>query len=217
MSTVAIVAGGPKNLIPDLNHYRLAVDYWIGADLGALLLVNAGIKPNLAVGDFDSITPDEKKLVQKVAIQFEEHPVEKDKTDLELAILHAIKQKASRILLFGVTGGRLDHSMASIQLLYRLLKKNIIGIIIDTYNWSELYFPGVHEIVNDSNYTHLSFLPFTKEAVGITLSGFYYPLSNETIDWGSTLCISNKLISKKGTFSFTDGILLVIKSREVLI
>lgn len=214
---VAIVAGGPGNLIPNLKTYSSAVCCWIGADRGALTLVQSDINPDLAIGDFDSISKQEKTLIHKHSHQFEEHPVEKDQTDLELAIERSLEREPDCILLFGVTGGRMDHGMASIQLLYRLLKQNVRGEIIDIYNSMELKLPGKHEITNDSQYPTISFLPFSEEVLDISLDGFYYKLNNETVRWGSTLCVSNKLISEKGTFSFRAGILLVIKSSEVLI
>ena len=48
----------------------------------------------------------------------------------------------------------------------------------------------------------------------LTLLGFKYPLSNRHISFGSTLCISNELISEYGTYSFTSGILLTIRSKD---
>lgn len=216
MTVIAIVAGGPSINVPNLTPYVEEVSEWIGADYGALTLINEGIVPDLAIGDFDSISDHQNEVVKSSSITYDKFPSEKDETDLELAISKAIKKKPDKILLFGVTGGRMDHGMVNIQLLYKLIEENIRGIIIDKSNWIEMYKPGTYRI-EEGIYTNISFLPFSKQVIGITLEGFYYNLSNRDISWGSTLCISNKLISKKGTFYFEKGILLVIKSRDVLI
>ena len=60
---------------------------------------------------------------------------------------------------------------------------------------------------------YISFVPLTLK-LRSTLDGFKYPLKNRHISIGSTLCISNELISDNGTFSFSEGILLVIRSSD---
>lgn len=217
MRTIAIVAGGPNSNIPELEQYNKEIDLWIGADKGALTLIQSGVTPDIAIGDFDSLDEKEKQLVQEKSIEFQCHPIEKDETDLEIAINYAIEKCPCDLYLFGGTGGRLDHELANIQLLYKLKEKNINGVIIDENNWIELRFPGTHTIENDSNYKNISFLPFSNKVIGISLEGFYYKLNNKNIFWGSTLCISNTLLNEKGYYSFREGILLVIKSRDVLI
>ncbi|WP_077622063.1 thiamine diphosphokinase [Sediminibacillus massiliensis] len=214
MGHVAIVGGGPVSYVPDLSSYK-EVSYWIGADRGALTLIENGITPDLALGDFDSISAEEKELIKKQAKNFKEYPAEKDETDLELAVEEAVKKNASEVFFFGVSGGRKDHELANIQLLYHMRERNIHSWLIDIGNKIELVKPGIHGIEAESPYEYISFLPFSEKVTGITLKGFYYNLENTTIKWGSTLCISNKLLLEKGTFSFEDGILIVIKSRDV--
>ena len=58
------------------------------------------------------------------------------------------------------------------------------------------------------------YIPFSSEVNGLTLKDFYYPLENKTVQWGSTRCISNQLMKQEGTFSFTQGILIMIKTTE---
>ncbi|MFC0524093.1 thiamine diphosphokinase [Pontibacillus salicampi] len=216
MTKVAIVGGGPREHIPDLTVYVEEEIIWIGADHGSLSLLDQGIIPNHAVGDFDSVTAEEKDDIMEQAHQFKEYPAEKDETDLEIALRTAYKYNPTVLYLFGVTGGRLDHELINIQLLYPLHQKQIRGVVIDKGNWVELKEPGLHEVAHSDRYPHISYIPLTPEVSGLTLSSFYYPLENATVTWGSTLCISNKLISEKGTFSFEEGILLLVKSRDVI-
>ncbi|WP_010530494.1 thiamine diphosphokinase [Lentibacillus jeotgali] len=215
MSHIAIMGNGPQQLIPDLSRYEPFIDAWIGADRGSLTLIENNITPDYAVGDFDSMSDPDKDMVLNQSKVFEQYPSEKDQTDLEIALEQAYALNPEKIYLFGVTGGRLDHELINIQLLYSIMDRNIQGMITDSQNQLELTEPGTHRISYDKNYPNISFVPYTLFVNGLTLEGFYYPLTDETVSWGSTLCISNKLISDFGTFSYNEGILLVIKSRDV--
>ncbi|MFB4167544.1 thiamine diphosphokinase [Virgibacillus sp. JSM 102003] len=216
MVYVAIMGNGPTELLPDLSEYKDVVDVWIGADRGALTLAENKLPLDYAVGDFDSINDKEKATVQEYANSYEVHPSEKDQTDLEIALTKAYELLPEKIYLFGVTGGRLDHALINIQLLYSIVDRDIQGVIADNQNQLELTFPGNYKITQNKNYPNISFIPYTQYVEGLTLTGFYYPLENQSIKWGSTLCISNKLLSNYGTFSYKEGILLIIKSRDAL-
>lgn len=216
MSHIAIIGGGPSSLIPDLSNYKDIIDVWIGADRGAWTLVENNMPLNFAVGDFDSITESERNSVKEYAVAFDAHPVEKDQTDLEIALNKAYELQPEKIYLFGVTGGRLDHELINIQLLFSIVNRQIQGIIVDIQNQLELTFPGKHNITHNEVYPNVSFVPYSRHVKGLTLNGFYYPLTDETVSWGSTRCISNKLLSNNGTFSYEEGILLLIKSRDAM-
>lgn len=216
MDVIAIVGGGPAAYLPDLTQFEQEVSMWIGADRGALSLIEQDINPDIAIGDFDSIETQEKTKIQSKAGLFLEYQVEKDETDLELALLQAMDQKPDRILLFGVTGGRLDHELANLQLLYLLKQKEIEGVVIDNNNEVKLAFPGFHVVEKIKEFPYVSFLPMSMQVNGITLERFHYPLHNASIQWGSTLCISNKIDGKQGFLEFTNGILYIVQSRDPL-
>jgi len=212
MCTIAIMGNGPIDHVPDLKPYEEHVDIWIGADRGALILIENEITPNYAIGDFDSIQTEQRELIMDKAIHFEAYPAEKNETDLELAIQKARNMNPEKIYFFGVTGGRLDHALINMQLLYNVVDRNIRGIIIDRWNQLELTKPGKHTVRKSVRYPYISFVPFSKHVKNLSLTGFYYPLTNYDISWGSTRCISNELMSQEGTFSFETGLLFIIKS-----
>ncbi len=214
MVNIAIVGNGPRDLLPELGTYKKEVDIWIGADRGALTLIDHGIEVAYAVGDFDSINKLENERIKKTAKTYLQYPAEKDYTDIEVALFKAFELNPTKIYLFGVTGGRLDHGLVNIQLLYSIVKKDVQGIIVDRYNKIELTTPNYYKVEHENNYPYISFVPFSEHVKNLTLTGFYYPLEHANISWGSTLCISNKLLSNKGTFYYEDGILLLIKSRD---
>lgn len=216
MKTVGIVGNGPAHLLPDLQYYKDKIDIWIGADRGAYILAKHNIPIEYAVGDFDSITDSEKAIIKKHTKYMEQYPSEKDETDIEIALNKSFGLNPDHIYLFGVTGGRLDHELINIQLLYLIKNKGINGYVVDNSNLLEIVFPGKYTISLNQQYPYTSFIPFSKIVEGINLSGFYYPLKNTNLSWGSTRCVSNKLLSKSGTFSFEKGILLLVKSCDTI-
>lgn len=213
---VAIVGGGPQDFVPNLSRYEEEIDVWIGADRGAYAIFEQNIPLHYAVGDFDSMKEEEKWQVKSYAEVYTKYSTDKDETDLEIALKKALQLEPEIIYLFGVTGGRLDHELVNVQLLYSIMKKGIKGRIIDKQNKLELTLPGSHTVCYDYDYPIISFLPFSEEVTGLTLDGFYYSLMDKNISWGMSLTVSNRLLSKKGTFSYQSGILLLIKSRDVL-
>src|SRR5699024_2475225 len=86
MAVIGIMASGPVDHLPELDMYQQEVDTWIAADRGALTLIEKGVAVTYALGDFDSVTAEQRKIVQENATYFEAFPVEKDETDLEIAI-----------------------------------------------------------------------------------------------------------------------------------
>ncbi|MBB6452968.1 thiamine pyrophosphokinase [Salirhabdus euzebyi] len=216
MKIVGVVGGGPAQDLPDLKEYDSDSVFWIGADRGNLTLLEHNIIPQIGVGDFDSINADEMLTIDQCSIKIETYSTQKDETDLELAIQKAIEINPDIIYLFGVTGGRLDHELINIHMLYRIEKAGIKGVLINKSNWIELKLPGMHKIEYEPKFKYISFIPQSLSVLDLTLEGFIYPLKDKEVQFGSTLCISNQLNGKIGTFSFTSGILIVVKSRDVL-
>ncbi|WGG47476.1 thiamine diphosphokinase [Rossellomorea sp. DA94] len=213
---INIVAGGPDRYIPALNKYSNDEVNWVGVDRGVYTLLEQKIEPSIAFGDFDSVNTEEWELIQEKVREVNRYQPEKDETDLELALNWAIDQKPDKISIFGATGGRLDHFMGNLQLLMtpKLLEARIKVEMIDVQNRLSLAEPGEHNVEKSPELQYISFVPVTENVDGITLTGFKYPLKNRNISRGSTLCISNELIQSSGTFSFSNGILMVIRSSD---
>ncbi|MDM5316578.1 thiamine diphosphokinase [Fictibacillus sp. b24] len=212
---IRIVAGGPEHLIPDLNAYHSSPEcVWVGVDRGTLYLIEKHIIPNYAFGDFDSVTDIEKRKILQTQININQYRPEKDATDMEIALEWALKQNPEEILLFGASGGRLDHELMNIQLLYKSRHNSASIKLIDIKNEISLHMPGSYKIDHDEKYHYISFLSQTDEVKGITLEGFKYPLRHAVLNAGSSLCISNELVNKSGTYSFDSGIILMVKSRD---
>jgi thiamine pyrophosphokinase len=213
---INLVAGGPQDLIPDFRLYDERKVIWVGIDRGVFYLLKAGVKPAAAFGDFDSVSEAEMAEIEGVVTDLKKYKPEKDETDMELALNWALEQEPHSITIFGATGGRLDHLMANIQLLVKPLQKDIaVHIeIIDAKNMLYVKKPGTYTVSQMDEYKYISFLPVTPAVSGMTLENFKYPLIDCHIPMGSTLCISNELIRGHGTFSFSEGILLIVRSKD---
>ncbi|MBM7586789.1 thiamine pyrophosphokinase [Bacillus pakistanensis] len=213
---IHILAGGPEKNIPSLRPYDQKDVSWVGVDHGVYRLVNQGIIPIAAFGDFDSVTKKEWEDIRGHVLEINQFKPEKDETDMELAFNWAVAQNPSTIRLFGATGGRLDHFMANVQLLLRKesLHPSLKIEIIDTNNIIHIASYGEYTVEKLNDKKFISFIPLTADVENLTLKGFKYPLTNRNIPLGSTLCISNELIQSQGTFSFTNGILMVIRSQD---
>ncbi|MFK2824953.1 thiamine diphosphokinase [Bacillus sp. B190/17] len=211
-----VAAGGPERELADVERFNREGVYWIGVDRGTLYLLNRGIQPQAAFGDFDSISAEEWDYIQQKVENIHTFPAEKDETDLELALRWAATLKPQTIIILGATGGRLDHFFGTVSLLTNCqgLFQEIEIEVIDRLNCLAIYRPGRKNVYKDLDYKYFSFFPITNEVTGFTLEGFKYPLANHTVRLGSTLYTSNELREESGTFSFTDGILMVIRSSD---
>ena len=187
----------------------------IAVDGGLKGAKELGLVPDVIVGDFDSVDPAVLAFYRKMEhIVWEVHQREKDDTDTELALKRAMAMGAGEIVILGATGGRLDHMIGNIQLLYPCLQKGIRASIIDPQN--RLYLIDGETVFHRHEVwgTYISFLPLTQEVTGITLKGFKYPLENKDICIGTSLCISNELIEEEGRITFSEGVLMAVESHD---
>jgi len=202
-----------------LEHWMIGEirpgDYVIGADRGALFLLRHGVKPDLAIGDFDSVSGEEKTWIREQSAKFEDcDPVMKDVTDTEMAFDRALHASPQRIVIFGGLGRRVDHSLANVHLLKRGADAGIRCEVVDSSNRVTLVTPQLPMRLAKGRYPFVSLLPLSMVVEGITLSGFRYPLIDFRMELGTSRGISNELEAGEGTIRVRSGCLLVMESRE---
>ncbi|WP_372633439.1 thiamine diphosphokinase [Cohnella sp.] len=189
-------------------------DYLIGADRGAEFLVRHGLKPDLALGDFDSVTEDEKRLISREAkLLLACDAFDKDWTDTELALREALDRGFKRIVAVGALGTRFDHGLGNVHLLRQAHERGASLTLIDEHNEIRLCADRLL-LEADSRFPYVSLLPLSLEVTGVTLSGFRYPLQAAALKLGWSLGISNVLEAEIGTVDISSGLLLVIRSRD---
>jgi thiamine pyrophosphokinase len=213
---IHILGGGPAELLPDIQCFNGETIVWAGVDRGVYTLLSRGIKPDIAFGDFDSVSRVELSFIEERVENLIKFKPEKDETDMEHALNWALKQNPQVIRVFGATGGRLDHMLANIQLLINPVKNqsHVQIEMIDQKNIVFLKQPGDYSIERMDSKKYISFIPMMNDVKGVTLKGFKYPLNDYCIELGSTVCISNELVDDYGTFSFSEGILMIVRSTD---
>lgn len=216
MTIVIVCAGGPKAEIMSFAPYREQDVVYIGADRGALHLLNEGIIPREAIGDFDSVNRTEYERIQTDVQKIDAFQAEKNETDTELAVERALAYKPKKVILTGVTGGRLDHMMSAVQLLLRFQEQNpaIHFTLRNKQNELSILFPGTHTLIKSEDFQYISFFPLKKRVENVFLTGFHYDIQQEQIEFGTTKFTSNELLNETGTISFSDGICLVVRSSD---
>ena len=215
MTTVVVCAGGPKNELCSFSTFQQQQDIvFIGADRGALYLVEQGITPHAIVGDFDSLTDEEYQAVLAQTKNQQRFQQEKNETDTDLALLKALTYTPQEIVLTGVTGGRLDHYEAAVRSIYRLQKKHpsVELKIMNATNMLQFFLPGTYTIYADDRYRYLSFFAYGETVQDVTLRQVKYETTNEEISLGTSRFTSNEIIGATGSISFSQGICLMIRS-----
>ena len=182
------------------------------ADGGARHLRALNILPHVMIGDFDSIDPDDQEFFKKNQIKTLRFPSRKDQTDSELCLDWALKNNATDITLLGVTGTRLDHTLANIFLLKKLALQNIPARIINKNNQIHIVTDSI--TIEGRAKEFLSIIPITEDVTGITLKGLEYPLKNADLKMGSCRGVSNYFKDNRACISIKTGALIVIKSKD---
>jgi thiamine pyrophosphokinase len=208
-----VYAGGPGFLIPHpselIQKYGMEIR-WIGVDRGAYALMKENISMEKALGDFDSVSQRELAELHRYTDKIELYPPEKNETDLELALKYANENDPEKIIIIGGTGGRMDHFLMAVQ----LMEKSRAPVWIeDQSNRIRVLQQGKH-IFETKDFPYVSFLPYTEQVKGLSLKGFKYNLSNETLYKSSSLCISNEWNGGQAFVSFSEGGLMMIETRD---
>jgi thiamine pyrophosphokinase len=184
----------------------------VAADRGLEHARALGLDVTVAVGDFDSVSPQAVAAAEAAGVRIERHPAAKDATDLELALDLAIEMAPRRILVVAGRGGRLDHELASVLL---LAAERYAGVEIDAYvGEARVHVVRGERELEGENGELITLLPANGPALGVTTEGLKYPLRGETLEPGSTRGVSNVFATATARVSVMDGVLLAIRPEE---
>ncbi len=202
-----VIGGAPIGEAVEIAAFIAPGDFIVACDGGLYNAEALGVRPDLIVGDFDS------HPVPETEIETIRLPCEKDDTDTVFAVREAVRRGFSDFLLLGVTGGRLDHTLGNVYILYWLAERGLRGIIVD--DKSELLVVGSEPAEIEDRYAFFSLLNLTGRAEGVTVTGAKYPLSDAVIDSNYQYGISNEpLPGKTAAVTVRAGRLLLIKIRH---
>ena len=211
---VLIVVNGDPGSGPPAGPF----DRVVAADGGALLCLRAGLHPDLVVGDMDSLPASHRPALSAAGSRLLVHPdpVNKEQTDLELAVEAALAWKPDEIVLWGLWGNRPDHTLANIL---SLTAPALAGVSARAYAngwWFQIASPGHSVNLDQPPGTIVSLIPVGSRVSGIVTHGLRYPLPARwearggELPVGTGRGVSNVLASQPATVSVEEGTLLVV-------
>ena len=200
-----IVLGGDAPGAALLERCMKDADLVIAADRGLEAFDAAGLVPDLAIGDMDSVPHDVLARYESCLPQQRLSCI-KDDTDGEAALNLAVSRGAKEITFLGALGGRLDHALANLMLLVRAHKLGAFAQIVDE-RVRIFRVDGRAEIAGGKGDT-VSLLPLG-QAQGVTISGFFYPLEDYTLRNDQTLGMSNVITGEIAVVTVSAGDLLL--------
>jgi len=207
-----IFANGQAHALQTAWRLCQPADWLIAADGGWHHLQALHLQPDVLIGDFDSLSPQELQSIQAHGIKTIQHPRRKDETDLELALRYAVQNGSNRITILGGLGARWDQTVANMLL---LTQKEFQDIPITLVDGNQVLFTlsagsrSTAQIEGQPGDT-VSLLPLIGDVHGITTRGLEYPLHNETLTLGSTRGVSNTLLQSTATVMIQSGILMIV-------
>jgi len=204
-----------NGLISDLEAARALLqpgDFLIAVDGGARHLAAMGLLPNLLIGDLDSLSTAEIAALETAGVPIQRYPVEKDETDLELAIQAALQRGAIRLLLVGALGGRIDQTLANIFLLTSPLLAGVEARLDDGIEAVSVI--RGRALIRGRAGDTLSLLPVGGPASGITTTGLRYPLHAETLFPDRSRGVSNEMLTDRAEINLDEGVLLCVHTRK---
>jgi thiamine pyrophosphokinase len=207
----AIIFANGELLVPaDLEARLAAADLLIAADGGAQHCRALGLRPDVIIGDLDSLDAGTRADWEAQNVHVIAYPPEKDQTDLELGLLHAKEAGADKILILAALGRRWDHSLANL-LLAGHPQFDGTEILILHGEQRMLVIKG-RKLLPAEVGERVSLLPIGGDAKGVSTRDLKYPLTGETLFFGSSRGVSNVVLSANPEIEIGTGILLCIIS-----
>ncbi len=207
-----ILVGSGQNIsLEKLKNEALDTDYLIAIDGGMDHIVRAGLRPNIILGDLDSVSEAGLDYLKKEKLEKISYPKEKDYTDMEIGIFYLADKKVDEIVIFGGTGTRLDHSLGNIFLLNIIDEMGIEARIEDSNN-TIMLVDSYKRLEKRPGY--ISVLPINEAGIKLSLKGFKYPLDHYEIAFGKTIGISNEIVDSYGEIIVHRGRALVFLSKD---
>lgn len=202
---ICYVVGAGENY--GLDFQPTKDDFVIAADAGLCYLDKQGIRADLVIGDFDTLKciPQHTNTIVLSA--------EKDDTDTLAAVREGIKAGYTSFHIYCGTGGRIDHTMANLQVLAYLSANNMRGFLFDNGT-------VITAITNDRlcfekiPFGYVSVFSGSTKAEGVTLCGLKYELNNAVLTNTFPIGVSNEFIDRESSISVSDGTLFIVFPKE---
>ena len=185
-------------------------DFVLCADGGWQLARQAGVRPDLVIGDFDSSDQPENDPVER-------YPVEKDDTDIMLCMKKGLSRGFDDFLVVGGFGGRIDHTMGNLQALRYAATRAADIVMSDGVSWATVVEGGAVRVPAKAiggGPVKLSVFALDRECRGVSIRGTKWKIEDGAWTNGFPLGVSNEFTAEYAEISVTEGALLVTVCRE---
>lgn len=211
MSICHIIGAGEIGT-KDIEQLKIIApgDMIIAADGGLVPLIANAIIPNTVIGDFDSFSGDLSSLPQSIEV-IKLQP-EKDYTDMHTCVNYGLEKGFNTFFLYGATGGRIDHTIANIQLMHMLAEQDCQVIMFGADNTFQVISNGSIEFQADKTGI-ISVFSLSERSFGVTISGLKYETWDATLNNTFALGVSNEFTGLPASIAVRRGSLLIISSR----
>ncbi|MDE5549537.1 MAG: thiamine diphosphokinase [Clostridia bacterium] len=193
---------------------RCREDFEVSQEEYAVVAVDSGYeyikeisKVACIVGDFDSLgyVPDNIPIVK--------HDPVKDYTDMSLAIEYMKNQGYDSFVIFGGLGGRLDHTLANLQMAHGFFKGGSISITFIDSEHDVRFISDTYIIKDGKAGQTFSLFAFDK-CSGVNVSGAKYNLKDHTLTNTFPLGVSNEFVGGECQISVKEGFLIYIQVKK---
>lgn len=213
MKAVVVADGAPVEAdAAELSDAGLVV----AADAGATWLRRVGRRPDVLVGDLDSIDPALVDELAAAGTGIERHPVDKDASDTELAVERAVASNADEIVVLGALGGpRLDHELANLLLLADPAWHGhgvVVRIVRGTTAVRALHGPGELGLAGRVGDT-VTLIPIGGDVEEVRTTGLRFALDGEALRIGRSRGLSNVVSRVPASVEIGRGTLLVVETQ----
>lgn len=160
------------------------------------------------IGDLDSLASDVEHF-RELGIEIVHDP-DQYSNDFEKALKYLIGVDASHVLVVGLSGKRLDHTLTNISVMKRFVDRFTSLVIVDQYGLSYFVFGPVERHKIEAKERALVSLTPIYQAHGVRTENLYYPINGTSMYFGEHEGMSNIVTSDDGAYvSLQSGALMV--------
>ncbi|NUF27385.1 thiamine diphosphokinase [Gilliamella sp. ESL0254] len=159
------------------------------------------IEPDFIIGDLDSYHTN-KTIPPNTQII---HTPDQNKTDFEKAILFLASKGVTKFDVYGACGRASDHFLGNISVAMQYYRQYQITFYD---NYCYFFFAKYDQKITNVKDHIISLMPLSK-VIGLTITGFQYPLIDQTLSLGGQVSLRNKAINNLVQISFKEGHLMV--------